>query len=95
LEYLASISIKRDRDNFYKVVVDCNNYRQKREEMLTSKAKHLADKAIRTGRKIAMDPMNNFSRRVVHAALSGNEKIFTRSEGTEPHRRIVIIPKRR
>jgi len=95
LEYLASISVNRDRDKFYKIVVDCNGYRQKREEMLSQKAKHLADKAIKTGRKVAMDPMNNFSRRVIHAALADNDKIFTRSEGTEPHRRIVIIPKRR
>lgn len=94
IEYLASLTANKNTEKYYRVSVDCNGYRTKREEMLVSMATRLAEKAIKTQRKVMMEPMNNFSRKVVHSALASNDKIITRSEGSEPHRRIVIIPKR-
>ncbi|MCL2822008.1 MAG: Jag N-terminal domain-containing protein [Firmicutes bacterium] len=95
LEYLLMLAANKNDDKYYKVTVDCNGYRVKREQMLKAKATNLAEKAIKTGRKVVMEPMSNFSRKVVHAALADNNKVFTRSEGNEPNRHIVIIPKRR
>ena len=74
------------------MVVDCENYREKREETLKSLANKLADKALRTGRKVTLEPMNPFERRVIHSALTGNEHVKTESQGVEPNRYIVIIP---
>jgi len=94
IEYLTSQSINKG-DNFFKISVDCNEYRIKRQEMLVSKAKHLADKAIKTGRKIVMEPMSNYARKIIHAALQDNNQVFTKSEGNDPHRHVVIVPKRK
>jgi len=94
IEYLTLLTVSRG-DNHYKIKVDCNDYRIKRHEMLVSKAKHLADKAIKTGRKVALESMNNQSRKIIHAALACNENVITKSEGNDPHRHIVIIPKRK
>ncbi|MCL2555900.1 MAG: Jag N-terminal domain-containing protein [Firmicutes bacterium] len=94
IEYLTLQAINKG-DLFYKIGVDCNEYRIKRQEMLVSKAKHLAEKAIKSGRKIVMEPMSNHSRKIIHSALQDNDKVFTKSEGNDPHRHIVIIPKRK
>jgi len=93
IEYLTMLSVNRG-DDFYKISVDCNEYRIKRQEMLVSKAKHLADKAIKTGRKIIMEPMSSNARKIIHSALQGNDAVFTKSEGNDPHRHVVIVPKR-
>ena len=76
-----------------KIVVDTENYRAKRTETLKDLALKLADKADRTGRKIELEPMNPFERRVIHAALADSDKATTESIGEDPNRHIVIIPK--
>lgn len=80
------------RDEYRKVVVDCENYRQQREETLKNLANKLAEKAVETGRKIVLEPMSSYERRVIHAALMDNEQVKTASEGNEPVRYIVVIP---
>lgn len=80
------------RDEYRKVVVDCENYRQQREETLKNLANKLAEKAVETGRKIVLEPMSSYERRVIHAALMDNEQVKTASEGNEPARYIVVIP---
>ena len=80
------------RDEYKKVVVDCENYRAQREETLKSLAQKLAKKAVETGRKMTLEPMTPYERRIIHAALMDNTEVKTISEGREPARYIVVIP---
>lgn len=93
LQCLAGAVANIGRDDYKRVVVDCENYREKREDTLNDLAEKLAEKAVRTGRKINLEPMNPFERRIIHTALSKNEDVTTESEGKEPNRYIVIVPK--
>ena len=92
IQTLASAVGNTGRDDYKRVVVDCDNYREGRENTLNKLAENLAQKAIRLGKKIALEPMNPYERRIIHAALSEKEGISTESEGKEPNRYIVIIP---
>ena len=92
IQTLASAVGNTGRDDYKRVVVDCDNYRESRENTLNKLAENLAQKAIRMGKKIALEPMNPYERRIIHAALSEREGISTESEGKEPNRYIVIIP---
>lgn len=95
LQYLLSLVINKEhKDQKYKrVVIDTENYRKKREETLIRLANKLATKVKKTGRDITLEPMNPYERRVIHSALQGNKYISTRSEGDEPYRKVVILPK--
>lgn len=92
IQTLAGAVANTGRDDYKRVVVDCENYREKRENTLTKLADNLAAKAIRTERKIQLEPMNPYERRVIHAALSDREDVSTTSEGKEPNRYVVIVP---
>ena len=89
---LAGAVANIGREDYKRVVVDCENYRENREETLERLANNLAAKAVRLGRKIRLEPMNPYERRIIHAALSENKEVTTESEGKEPARYIVIIP---
>lgn len=93
LQTLASAVANTGRNKYIRVNVDCEGYRKKREETLTSLADKLAVKAIERDRKIKLEPMNPYERRVIHAALSDREDVTTVSEGKEPNRYVVIVPK--
>ena len=92
LQALASAVANIGRDEYKRLVVDCEDYRAKREETLTQLANRLAEKAVRTGRKINLEPMIPFERRVIHTALVDNTEVKTESEGKEPNRYVVIVP---
>ncbi len=92
IQTLAGAVANIGRDDYKRVVVDCENYREKRENTLNKLAENLAQKAIRLGKKIQLEPMNPYERRIMHAALSNREGVTTASEGKEPNRYIVIIP---
>lgn len=92
-QYLAATFLNEQKGEFKKVVVDSENYREKRKETLSALALRLAEKAQRLRRKIALEPMNPFERRVIHSALADSDIASTESEGEEPSRYIVIIPK--
>ncbi len=92
LQTLAGAVANTGRDDYKRVVVDCENYRDNREETLKKLAENLAQKAIRLGRKIKLEEMNPYERRIMHAALSSYEGVKTVSEGKEPYRYVVIIP---
>ncbi len=77
---------------YKRVVVDCEGYRGKREETLVNLANKLADKAVRLGRDVSLEPMNPYERRVIHSTLASHEKVTTVSEGKEPNRHVVIVP---
>lgn len=92
-QYLALTFLNEQKCEFKKVVVDCENYREKRKETLTALAQRLAEKSVRLQRKIALEPMNPFERRIIHSALADSEIASTESEGDEPNRYVVIVPK--
>ena len=92
-QYLALTFLNEQKCDFKKVVVDCENNREKRRETLSALALKLAQKALRLQRKIALEPMNPFERRIIHSALADSDIADTESEGEEPNRYIVIIPK--
>ncbi len=92
LQTLAGAVANIGRDEYKRLVVDCEGYRQKREETLKTLAERLANKAERTGRKVTLEPMNPFERRIIHSALTDREHVKTESIGTEPNRYVVIIP---
>ena len=92
IQTLAGEVANTGRDDYKRVVVDCENYRENREATLEKLAENLSQKAIRLGRKIQLEPMNPYERRIIHAALSERDDIKTESEGKEPNRYIVIVP---
>lgn len=92
LQYLAMIFLNENKSEQKKAVVDCENYREKRKEALTALALRLAEKAVRLRRKIELEPMNPFERRVIHSALADGTIATTQSEGEDMNRHIVIIP---
>ena len=92
IQTLAGAVANTGREEYKRVVVDCENYRENREATLNKLAENLAQKAIRLGKKIMLEPMNPYERRIIHAALSEREGVTTQSEGKEPNRYIVIIP---
>ncbi|MDE6059786.1 MAG: protein jag [Clostridia bacterium] len=93
IQVLTGAVANTGRRDYKRVVVDCSNYREEREETLKHVANKLAAKAVRTGRRVRLEPMNPYERRIIHAALAESEEVFTKSEGREPERFVVIIPK--
>lgn len=92
LQSLAGAVANIGREEYIKVVVDCENYRSQREETLVTLAHKVEQKAIETGRKVILEPMAPYERRIIHSALVGSEQVKTASEGREPERHIVVIP---
>ncbi len=92
IQTLAGAVANTGRDDYKRVVVDCENYREKREETLKKLADNLAQKATRLGKKVKLEPMNPYERRIIHAALAKHDEVKTESEGKEPNRYIVIVP---
>ncbi len=92
LQSLAGAVANIGNKNYVRVVVDCENYRGKREETLVNLAAKLADKAVRQGRNISLEPMGPYERRIIHSALAASEVVTTTSEGKEPNRYVVIVP---
>ncbi|MGP1544442.1 MAG: RNA-binding cell elongation regulator Jag/EloR [Candidatus Fimenecus sp.] len=90
IQYLTRVVVNRDEEEYTKVVVDAAEYRAKREATLIKLAKRLADKVVRTGKPVKLEPMSPYERKIIHSALQNNKKVVTKSEGKEPHRRIVI-----
>ncbi len=92
IQTLAGAVANTGRDDYKRVVVDCENYRENRESTLKKLADNLAQKATRLGKKVKLEPMNPYERRIIHSALSEIDGVKTESEGKEPNRYIVIIP---
>lgn len=92
LQCMAGAYANIGREEYIKLVLDCQNYREKREEALVALAHKVEQKAIETGRKVVLEPMNPYERRIIHSTLVGSEKVKTSSEGKEPRRYVVVIP---
>ena len=93
IQFLARTYLNKVKPSAGKLAVDCENYRNKRRDTLVALAGRLAEKAHRTRRKVSLEPMNPFERRIIHSALADSEIAETVSEGEEPSRYVVIIPK--
>ena len=93
LQYLTSLQVNKGRDGYVRVTLDTENYRAKREDSLRRLAQRMANRAQKTGRKVVLEPMNPYERRVLHTALQSHPAVTTHSEGEEPNRRVVIMLK--
>ncbi len=90
IQYLTSLVVNKNQENYVRVVVDAENYRAKREKTLEKLANRLADKVVKTKRSVRLEPMNPYERKVIHATLQHNSRVTTRSEGQDPYRRVII-----
>ena len=94
LQYLTSLVVNKDVENYIHVKVDTENYRKRRKDTLENLAKNIAFKVKRTKRAVSLEPMNPYERRIIHSALQNDRYVTTDSEGDEPFRRVVVTLKR-
>lgn len=92
LQTIAGAFVNIGKKDYKKVVVDCENYRDKREDTLIKLAKRLEEKATDMKREVILEPMSPYERRIIHTALASSSTVTTRSDGKEPNRYVVIVP---
>ena len=92
LENLSQLVANKFSNSFIIIKLDVGNYRERRKESLEQLAERMADKAVRTGKKVEFEPMSSFERKIIHHALSVRVDIETYSVGTDPNRYLVIEP---
>ena len=90
LQYLTSLKVNKGKSEYTRVTLDTEGYRARREEALVRLANRMANRAVKTGRRVSIEPMNPYERRILHSALQGNPDVTTHSEGEEPNRHVVI-----
>lgn len=90
IQYLLSIFINKDEEEYTRVTIDIEGYREKRENTLVRLAQRMAQKAITSKIKVKLEPMNPYERRIIHFTLQDYKEITTYSEGKDPFRRVVI-----
>ena len=95
IQYLATIHVNQNQDNYVRLTVDVEGYRARRAKTLRELALRLANKAVQTGQTVDLEPMNNQDRRVIHETLAEDDRVTTESSGEEPNRYVSIIPKER
>ncbi len=94
LQYLVSLVVNKGEEDYIRVKVDTENYRQRRKETLENLAKNISYKVKRTKRPVSLEPMNPYERRIIHSALQNDRYVTTHSEGEEPFRRVVVTLKK-
>lgn len=90
LQYLVSLVANKGQENYIRVKVDTENYRQRRKDTLENLARNIAYKVRKTGKSVMLEPMNPYERRVIHSALQNDRYVETHSEGEEPFRKVVV-----
>ena len=93
VQCLASYVVNKDSDKYIRVILDAENYREKREKTLVNLANRLAGKVERSGRPTTLEPMNPYERKVIHCTLQNHPNVKTRSEGKDPYRKVIIETK--
>ena len=93
LQYLTSLVVNKHTDDYVRVKVDTENYRERRRATLENLARNIAQKVKRSGKQVSLEPMNPYERRVIHSALQNDKFVCTHSEGDEPYRRVVVTLK--
>ena len=91
IQYLVSLVVNKYSDNYMRVKVDTENYRERRKSTLENLARNIAFKVKRTKRAVSLEPMNAFERRIIHSALQNDKYVITNSEGEEPYRHVVVL----
>ena len=94
LQYLVSLVVNKDSEDYIRVKLDTENYRERRKETLEHLAKNIAYKVKRTKKSVSLEPMNPYERRVIHSTLQNDKYVCTKSEGEEPFRHVVIMLKK-
>ncbi len=94
LQYLVSLVVNKDSEDYIRVKVDTENYRQRRKDTLENLAKNISYKVKRTKRAVSLEPMNPYERRIIHSVLQNDKYVTTHSEGEEPFRRVVVTLKK-
>ena len=94
LQYLISLVVNRDTEDYIHVKVDTENYRERRKATLENLAKNISIKVKKTRQSVALEPMNPYERRIIHSALQNDRFVTTHSEGDEPFRRVVVTLKK-
>ena len=94
LQYLVSLVVNKGEENYIRVKVDTENYRQRRKATLENLAKNISYKVKRTRRPVSLEPMNPYERRIIHSALQNDKYVTTHSEGEEPYRKVVVTLKK-
>ncbi|PHV70619.1 RNA-binding protein [Sporanaerobium hydrogeniformans] len=92
IQYIVNIVANKQRQEYIKIMIDTENYRERREETLRKLAYKLSKKVQQTRKPIILEPMNPYDRRIIHSALQDSRFVKTHSEGKEPFRRVVISP---
>ncbi len=90
LQYLTSLAVNRESDEYRRVMLDAEGYRQRRRETLERLAEKMKRRAIETGRKVMLDPMPPHERRIIHLAVKDDSRVKSYSEGEEPFRKVLI-----
>ena len=93
IQYLVNLVVNKGNAPYLSITLDTENYRQRRKETLESLAYNLAKKVKQTGKKVVLEPMNPYERRIIHSSLQNNRYVTTYSEGEEPYRNVVIALK--
>lgn len=94
LQYLVNLVVNKNSESYMRVKVDTENYRERRKATLENLARNIAFKVKRTKRPVSLEPMNPFERRIIHSALQNDRYVTTRSEGDDPYRYVVVVPKK-
>lgn len=92
LQYLTSIYLNKELEEYYRVLLDAEGYRERRRETLERLAARLANKAEKKQRKVVLEPMPPHERRIIHIKLKENNNVKSYSEGEEPYRKVMIEP---
>ena len=93
LQYLTSLVVNKKSDEYIRLKLDTENYRQRRKETLENLARNIASKVKRTGREVSLEPMNPYERRIIHSALQNDPYVTTYSEGENLYRHVIVAPK--
>ena len=94
LQYLTSLAVNRKVKEYVRVKIDTEDYRRRRKETLENLAKNIASKVKKTRKPVVLEPMNPYERRIIHSTLQPNNYVETYSEGNEPYRHVVVVPKK-
>lgn len=92
IQYLVCLAANRLEGEYVRFTMNAGNYREKREETLRALAQRMARKVLKTGRPAALEPMNPYERRIIHAVITDIDGVFSKSTGEEPNRKVVIKP---
>jgi len=94
LQYLVSLVVNKESNEYIRVKVDTENYRERRKKTLEELAKNIAFKVKKTKRSVSLEPMNPYERRIIHSALQNDKYVYTKSEGEDPYRHVIVLLKK-